>query len=98
MASVQCKSCDLLMDSSMADRAVAIVSRHSLGDLYSDLECPECGSLCYPVDPMDQFPRWRLSPQQVLDELERMSRVPGADPAVVSLYRHIVGIEEGVGR
>lgn len=54
-----CQNCGWKGSENDADEADNVSLRHSLGDLYSDQECPECQALCYPVHPTQHFP-WSL--------------------------------------
>jgi hypothetical protein len=43
-----------------------ITERHALGVVYSDLDCPECAGLCYPVDPRDCYPHFDVAKARAL--------------------------------
>lgn len=50
-AKVQCQNCGRVMLESTAKPAEDVWVRNSLGDPFSDLECPSCGMLCQPYKP-----------------------------------------------
>jgi hypothetical protein len=54
----RCQNCDW-----QGERAVPardLLKRHRPGDVFSDLECPECGALVHPLDGEERRPVKRL--------------------------------------
>ena len=51
---VHCQNCGWTGDYNDAVPAHEITQRHSIGDIYSDVECPDCAALCYPVEPQPE--------------------------------------------
>jgi len=49
MTTLICQSCSFIGKESEFNPAKNITSRHEIGDTYSDLECPGCGALAYPL-------------------------------------------------
>lgn len=47
---VECQNCEKVLEDSECREAKDLLERHSFGDIFSDLECPRCGALCYPVN------------------------------------------------
>ena len=47
---VECQNCRTFLEDSECREAKDLLERHSFGDIFSDLECPKCGALCYPID------------------------------------------------
>lgn len=43
---VQCQDCKKILEDSECKDAKDLLQRHTLGDIFSDLECPDCGALC----------------------------------------------------
>ena len=46
----ECQNCGFSDDSENLPPAKDVLSRHLLGDIFSNVECPTCGSLCVPID------------------------------------------------
>lgn len=67
---VNCGNCGNELDDDDCVIVHNVTERHEVGDLYSNLECPECGSLCYPNDPNEHFPYYDVNGQ--MDVLRRL--------------------------
>lgn len=55
---VQCQNCGWAGEYGQCLPAKDIGERHTLGDVFSNIECPDCGALCYPDDPTEVSPWW----------------------------------------
>jgi hypothetical protein len=44
-----CANCTWVGSEAQTVDAPDALLRHSIGDIFSDRECPECGALCYPL-------------------------------------------------
>lgn len=53
---LHCEDCDWTGTDDEANPAQDITERHSIGCIYSDMECPKCGALCYPIKATESFP------------------------------------------
>lgn len=53
---MQCENCGWLGDDKECEPARDLGERHELGCIFSGEECPECGSLAYPVDRKEVYP------------------------------------------
>jgi hypothetical protein len=82
---VSCSSCDFEGDQAQATLATAILARHSLGDLFSDVECPTCFALCYPTQPEDAYPFTQIAFEEILETVVALADKPGADPQLKAL-------------
>ena len=47
---VKCQDCKKVLEDSECKDAKDLLERHTLGDIFSDLECPYCGALCDSVN------------------------------------------------
>jgi ribosomal protein L37E len=47
---LKCANCGFTADEKKMNPAQDIFERNDIGCAYSDLECPKCGALCFPVD------------------------------------------------
>ena len=50
----QCQNCGFSDDAENLPPARDVLLRHSLGDVFSNVECPKCGALCVPIDGNDE--------------------------------------------
>jgi rubredoxin len=46
-AAFQCENCEKLFTEDECNPVKDIPQRFQRGDTYTDLECPDCGALCY---------------------------------------------------
>ena len=53
---VECQNCSWKGTEDKCKPAKDVECRHELGDIFSDIECPKCGALCYPVNPKETSP------------------------------------------
>jgi DNA-directed RNA polymerase subunit RPC12/RpoP len=44
-----CADCDTEWHENQCNPAKDLPQRLTVGDVYTDLECPSCGALCYPI-------------------------------------------------
>ncbi len=62
----KCQNCSKVWPYHTLPKAKDILQRHEPGDMFSDVECPDCGALCFPensdaerffgrLDPKDQL-------------------------------------------
>lgn len=86
-----CANCDWEGTDEQTKPASDIEERHTIGCIYSDQECPECGALCYPTDPSESFP-W--SPF-VTYKNDAEKRVHEAAPDLLAALEAIVARERG---
>ena len=77
---VSCSSCDFEAEAAEADRATAVLARVRLGELFSDVECPTCGALCFPSEPEDRWPFVAVDLPDLIASVKRLAAKPGADP------------------
>lgn len=82
---IRCSSCNFEGDQAQGRRATAILARHSLGDLFSDVECPRCFALCYPSDPENAYPFSQVSIEEILETVSVLAQKPGADDQLKAL-------------
>lgn len=47
---LSCQNCEFEAAVDAFHEATGIEVRHTMGDVYSDKECPECGALAFPKD------------------------------------------------
>lgn len=45
---LECQNCGKIGDESEFNEAKRLSERHTIGDVYSDMECPDCESLAFP--------------------------------------------------
>lgn len=47
---LKCQNCRFTADEGEFPDAERILERHLIGDMFSDLECPVCGALAFPLE------------------------------------------------
>ena len=45
----RCQDCGHVDDVENLPEAKDVLERHTMGDIFSDVECPHCGAICLPV-------------------------------------------------
>ena len=79
----QCDNCEGVWDESELPQAKDILMRQSLGGTFSDVECPDCGALCFPLEGADLLQYYAIkaldgiSEMFVTDKNWKMSDVAG---------------------
>jgi hypothetical protein len=53
----QCANCEFTAPYENLPTAKDLFERIEVGDIFTDVECPECGSLCFPLDEEDAEPK-----------------------------------------
>jgi hypothetical protein len=61
MTKVSCQNCTWTGDYDDAAPARDVHMRHEPGDEYSDIECPDCGALCYEEEEKNAAGFWSVS-------------------------------------
>jgi hypothetical protein len=64
-----------------------VFERNSLGDVFSDMECPECGALAFPVDAEDAGEGDGAVHAELVQLAEVAQSMLHADPAEFDAYR-----------
>ena len=85
----ECGNCGYQADHENLPEAQDLYDRVDVGGIFTDVECPECGALCFPVEPEPESntinlelkdgtsARWNV-PEEKVDELSNaIERVLG---------------------
>ncbi len=70
MKKYQCDNCEQTKCESEFSDVTDVSMRFSPGDKYTDKECPECGSLAYPVETIVTVEELQDSANKLIDEIE----------------------------
>lgn len=67
---LKCCNCGRTADEGDFVLARNPLGRHTMGDIFSDMECPKCGALAFPVTP--KLPDYRAMLKSIAADLRNM--------------------------
>lgn len=76
----ECQNCGYTADADTLPEADNILARHEIGDIFTDVQCPDCGSLCVPVDDDEEEPF--TVTQEDVDKIVARAKALGAGPGL----------------